>query len=65
MTPFYNSLQAHKASQLRLNEAAKTENRLRIVNNLPNEEVPLFTLVKPMQVNDPAQWDEAWFANYE
>jgi hypothetical protein len=44
-------------------EATKTDNNVFPLKQAEKESTS--PLLMPKKINDPAQWDEAWFANYE
>jgi hypothetical protein len=65
MTPGYNQVQQQKKALQPPLETTKTEKDFLPVDIGQNEQEPLFGFAIPKEINDPAQWDEAWFANYE
>ena len=44
---------------------AESENTLLCSDTSGKEGLPVFAVIPPKDVDDPAQWDEAWFSNYE
>lgn len=62
MTPSYNHRPQQTPAPFPQSEIEKTSQP---AEEKEKGEDLSFKLAKPGPVNDPAQWDEAWFSNYE
>jgi hypothetical protein len=63
MTSFSSTVHLIAPAPLPAVEAIKKENNGLPLQQTEKENALVIPMVK--KVNDPAQWDEAWFANYE